>query len=406
MTMQEQSASNPFTHQLVNEKITQAVQILQEQQIDLWMTVVRETSAGGDPVLPFVLGHDVTWQSAFLITRSGERIAIMGHYDAENARKTGAYREVLPYHQAFSQPLRDTLQRLDPQHIALNYSTNDAHADGLSVGLYRLLQEYVQGTPFGERFISAERVIGALRGRKTASELERIEQAIKTTLAIFARTFTFMQAGMTEQAIGRFMHQCVAELGIETSWERANCPSVNSGPHSVIGHTGPGDIVVEPGHLLRFDFGVRQHEYCSDLQRIVYFLRPGESAAPEPVQKAFATVRHAIEAARAIMKPGVVGYTVDAVARKIITDAGYPEFLYATGHQLGRACHDGGGILGPRWERYGETPNQPLEAGQVYTIEPGVFVPEYGMLQLEEDVLVTETGAVYLGEPQTALILK
>lgn len=404
--MPEQLTSNTTTHQLVNEKMTQAVQILQEQNVDLWMTVVRETSAGGDPVLPFVLGHDVTWQSAFLITRQGERIAIMGHYDAENARKTGAYSEVLPYHQAFSQPLRETLQRLNPQQIALNYSTNDAHADGLSVGLYRLLQEYVQETPFGERFISAERVIGALRGRKTESELERIEQAIQTTLAIFARTFAFMQAGMTEQTIGQFMHHCVDELGVETSWERANCPSVNSGPHSVIGHTGPGDIVVEPGHLLRFDFGVRQNEYCSDLQRMVYFLRPGETGAPEPVQKAFTTVRHAIEAARAMMKPGVLGYEVDAVARNLITAAGYPEFLYATGHQVGRACHDGGGILGPRWERYGETPNQRLEAGQVYTIEPGIFVPGYGMLQLEEDVLVTESGAIYLGAPQTELILK
>lgn len=404
--MPEQHASNTTTHQLVNEKIRQAVQILQEQKVDLWMTVVRETSAGGDPVLPFVLGHDVTWQSAFLITRHGERIAIMGHYDAENARKTGAYREVLPYHQAFSQPLRETLQRLNPQQIALNYSTNDAHADGLSVGLYRLLQEYVQGTPFGERFTSAERVIGALRGRKTESELERIEQAIQTTLAIFARTFAFMQAGMTEQTIGHFMHQCVDELGLETSWERANCPSVNSGPHSIIGHTGPGAIVVEPGHLLRFDFGVRQNDYCSDLQRMVYFLRTGETKAPEPVQKAFATVRQAIEAARSLMKPGVLGYEVDAVARNIITAAGYPEFLYATGHQVGRACHDGGGILGPKWERYGETPNQRLEAGQVYTIEPGVFVPEYGVLQLEEDVLVTETGTIYLGEPQTELILK
>jgi Xaa-Pro aminopeptidase len=404
--MSNQQSTKETTYQLVNEKVEQAVQILQEQGVDLWLTLVRESAVGGDPVLPFVLGHDVTWQSAFLITRTGERIAIMGHYDAENARKSGAYKEVIPYHQAFSEPLRATLQRLNPQQIALNYSTNDAHADGLSVGLYRLLQEYLQGMPFAERFISAERVVGALRGRKTESELERIEEAINTTLTIFARTFDFVQAGMTEQQIGRFMHQCVAELGIDTSWEWANCPSVNSGPHSIIGHTGPGTIVVEPGHLLRFDFGVRQADYCSDLQRVIYFLRPGESQAPEPVQRAFATVRQAIEAARTMMKPGVLGYEVDALARQIITEAGYLEFLYATGHQLGRACHDGGGILGPRWERYGETPNQPLEAGQVYTIEPGVFVPEYGMLQLEEDVLVTETGAVYLGAPQTELLLR
>lgn len=404
--MQTQLLHSTTPYQIVTEKLEQAVQILQEQEIDLWMTVVRESSAGGDPMLPFVLGHDVTWQSAFILTRTGERIAIMGHYDAENARKSGAYTEVIPYHQAFSEPLRTLLQRLNPRQIALNYSTNDAHADGLSVGLYRLLQEQLQDTPFAARFISAERIIGALRGRKTESELERIEQAINTTLAIFARTIDFVQVGMTEQQIGRFMHQCVDELGIETSWERANCPAVNSGPHSIIGHTGPGALVIEPGHLLRFDFGVCQQEYCSDLQRMIYFLRPGESSAPAAVQQGFATLRHAIEAARAMMKPGVLGHAVDAVARQIVTDAGYAEYLYATGHQLGRACHDGGGILGPRWERYGETPNQPLEAGQVYTVEPGIFLPDYGVLQLEEDVLVTETGAVYLGAPQMALILK
>ena len=106
-------------YQLVNEKVEQAVQILQEQDVDLWLTLVRETSAGGDPVLPFVLGHDVTWQSAFLLTRNGERIAIMGHYDAENARKSGAYSEVVGYHHAFSEPLRATLQRLNPRQASI-----------------------------------------------------------------------------------------------------------------------------------------------------------------------------------------------------------------------------------------------------------------------------------------------
>ena len=120
---------------------------------------------------------------------------------------------------------------------------------------------------------------------------------------------------------------------------------------------------------------------------------------------AFATVRQAIEAARAAMRPGVLGKEIDAIARKVVTDAGYPEFLYATGHHLGRACHDGGGLLGPEWERYGDTPNRPLEAGHVYTVEPGLFVDGYGYMGLEEDVLVTDEGAIYLGAPQSEVIL-
>ena len=138
----------------------------------------------------------------------------------------------------------------------------------------------------------------------------------------------------------------------------------------------------------------------------MYFLRPDESAPPAAVQHGFDTIVAAIQAAVAAMKPGVLGKDVDAVARKVVTDAGYPEFKYATGHHLGRACHDGGGILGPEWERYGDTPNRPLEVGHVYTVEPGLFVPGYGYMGLEEDVLVTETGAVYLGAPQTELIVK
>ncbi|CAN5431723.1 Xaa-Pro peptidase family protein [soil metagenome] len=395
---------NAYT--LIQEKVDQAIGILQETSIDLWLTFVRETSAGGDPVLPFIYGHDATWQSAFILTRRGERIAIMGHFDAENARRSGAYSEVITYHEAFSQPLLEVLHRLNPQQIALNYSINDPHADGLSHGLYQLLENYLKGTPFGTRFISAETVINRVRGRKTESEIDRIETAIATTSAIYQQTFDYAQVGMTEQQIGQFMHARVQALGLTTSWESASCPAVNSGPDTPIGHSGPTTVVVQPGHLLHFDFGVRQNDYCSDIQRVVYFLREGESRAPAPVQQGFDTVVRAIQAAVAAMKPGVLGKQVDAVARKIITDAGYPEFKYATGHHLGRACHDGGGILGPEWERYGDTPNRPLEVGHVYTVEPGLFVPDYGYMGIEEDVVVTEHGAVFLGKPQTELILK
>jgi Xaa-Pro aminopeptidase len=80
--------------------------------------------------------------------------------------------------------------------------------------------------------------------------------------------------------------------------------------------------------------------------------------------------------------------------------------MYATGHHLGRTAHDGAGILGPEWERYGDTPNFPVEVGHVYTIEPGIHIPGYGYIGLEEDIVVTNNGAEYLSTPQTELIIK
>ena len=331
---------------LVQEKVTQSIAILNELKIDCWLTFARESAAGIDPVLPLIYGHHITWQSAFLLLRSGERIAILGRYDSDNARNCGAYDEVIGYDQGVSGPLLEVLRRFDPQQIALNYSANDAHADGLGHGLYRQLLAYWEGTPFAERVISAEPIITRLRGRKTAVEIERIRQAIRTTFELYNRTYEFADAGISERAIGAYMHEQMDALGLETSWERDSCPAVNAGPDTPIGHLGPGDTRVATGQLLHFDFGLRQDDYCSDIQRVMYFLAEGERQPPQPVQRAFETVTRAIQTAVDCMRPGVLGYEVDAVARKVITDAGYPEFRYATGHQVGRSAHDGGGEIG------------------------------------------------------------
>jgi len=88
-----------------------------------------------------------------------------------------------------------------------------------------------------------------------------------------------------------------------------------------------------------------------------------------------------------------------------VTEAGYSSFPHALGHQLGRVAHDGGALLGPLWEKYGDAPRQKLEAGQIFTIEPSLSVAGYGQLSLEEDVIMTGAGAKYLAEPQTEIIL-
>src|SRR5664279_4454647 len=83
---------------LILEKMNQAVAILNEKDIDLWLTFTRETSLGGDPIVPVIYGDGgLTWPSAILIHRNGERIIILGHFEAEIARATGAYTQVIPY---------------------------------------------------------------------------------------------------------------------------------------------------------------------------------------------------------------------------------------------------------------------------------------------------------------------
>lgn len=390
---------------LVQEKVKQAIGILNELGIDVWLTFVRETPASGDPVLPLIYGHELTWQSALILTRQGESIAILGSFEAETARRTGAYTTIVPYDEAISAPLKGTLHRLNPSQIAINYSRSDVLADGLSHGLYQVLLGYLEDTPWKDRLVSAEKLIGALRGRKTPDEVERIRKAIKTTAQIFRQVFSYAQPGMSEQQVYGFMQALVFEKKLGLAWEAQNCPIVNTGPDSVVGHVGPTDLKIQRGHMLHIDFGIVQEEFCSDIQRVAYFLKPGERRAPPSLQHGFDTVRDAIQAAIEAIKPGKPGVEIDGIARQIVTKAGYPEFKHALGHQLGRLAHDGAGIIGPKWEKYGSTPDYPLETGQVYTIEPSVSVPGFGLLGIEEDILVTEKGAELLGAPQTELIL-
>jgi Xaa-Pro aminopeptidase len=210
---------------------------------------------------------------------------------------------------------------------------------------------------------------------------------------------------MTEAQVAEFMHGQMKEFEVGFAWPRESNPTVNAGPFSPVGHSGPTDIRIEHGHLIHFDFGVKFEGYCSDIQRTAYVLREGETEAPKEVQRGFGVIRAAIESSRGAMKPGATGNSIDGIARGIVTDSGYPEFNYALGHQLGRVAHDGGALLGPLWEKYGDSPNQELESGQVFTIEPGLAVPGYGHLGLEEDVLITKDGAEYFHEPQREITL-
>jgi Xaa-Pro aminopeptidase len=301
--------------------------------------------------------------------------------------------------------LTNALREINPNKIAINYSINTATADGLSHGLYLQLMGYLKNTPFSERLVSSEPILNKLRGRKSNSEIESVKKSIEVTLDMFEKVGGFIKPGKSEKDVARFLLNLVEKKGVGLAWDPDHCPAVFTGPDTAGAHAGPTDRNVQPGHVLNIDFGVKIDGYCSDLQRSWYILKEGEQEAPEEVKKGFQVIFDSISMAADALKPGKTGYEIDTIAREYIVSQGYDEYSHALGHQIGREAHDGGGLLGPKWERYGSLPDIPVEKNQLFTIEPRLTIKDFGIATIEEIVVITEDGCEFLSNRQNEIFL-
>jgi len=391
---------------LIQEKVQQAVSLLQEYDIDCWVTFVRESGIMRDPMLDYLILSDVTWHSAFIVLRTGEAWAIVGQMDKQSVEDLGVYTNVLGFVESIKDHLLTTLEQLNPRTIAVNYSQTSEVCDGLTHGMYLTLKEMLTGIGLAsDRLVSSEKICSSLKARKTFYEIERITTAIGHTLEIFDLVTPYIRPGRTEKEIAAFMISEVEKRGLGFGWDKSHCPAVFTGPETAGAHYMPTDRTVERGHVLNMDFGVKFEDYVSDLQRTFYVLEEGESEAPTEVQKGFDTIVEAIRMAAAALKPGVQGVAIDKLARDFIVSRGYDEFPHGLGHQVGRFAHDGTALLGPPWEKYATKPFEAIEENMVFTIEPRLKVAGRGVVTMEEMVLVTASGAEFLSKPQTELIL-
>ena len=390
---------------ILKEKINQAVGILKEKDIDMWLTFVRESSVSKDPAMEMIVDANTTWPGAFIINRDGEAVAIVGSMEEGIFQKTGLFTKVISYLKSIREPLVEYIQKKNPSKIAINYSKNAVLADGITYGMFQVLTDYLSKTDFVKRFISSEEIISALRGRKSATEVALMKEAIKETLKIFDEVTHYMKPGMTEIDIANYVRKLYTERGFEAGWEEDHCPAVFAGPNPNGPHEGPSDKVITKGTVVNMDFGIKYKGYCSDLQRTWYILNDGETKAPAPVQKGFEVIRDSIQKVADAVKPGVKGVDMDTIARSYITQNGYPEYPHGLGHQVGKTVHDGVAGMFPAWERYGNAPFMELEEGQIFTIEPRLPIEGYGVSTIEEEVYITKNGCEFISPPQKELIL-
>ncbi|WP_206812745.1 aminopeptidase P family protein [Paradesulfitobacterium ferrireducens] len=240
------------------------------------------------------------------------------------------------------------------------------------------------------RLVSRPELVNHLRSVKEPSEIELIREAVRIADDAFSEILQFISVGQTEAEIALHLEFSMRQAG-------ASGPSFDfiaaSGWRSAMPHGVASSKKVQQGEFLTLDYGAIYQGYCSDITRTVCLGEPDEK------QRAlYDTVLAANRAGIAAVRPGLTGKEVDAAARKLIEDAGYGEYFgHGLGHSVGLAIHEGPN-LSPREERV-------LEPGMVVTVEPGIYLPDYGGVRIEDMVLVTEQGCEVLTKAPKDLII-
>jgi Xaa-Pro aminopeptidase len=233
----------------------------------------------------------------------------------------------------------------------------------------------------GPELIPVENLIAKFRMIKSADEVAAIRKAARIADDAFAHISGMIRPGMTEREIALEIDCFVRRNGAE---EVAFETLVAEGERSALPHAKPTDRQIREQEFVVLDFGARVDGYHSDITRTLLFGAPDERR-----QRVYDIVLEAQRRAIAAIKPGLQGSQVDAVARDYIAEQGYGEYFgHGLGHGLGLEIHDGR-ILTKKSEIV-------LRPGMIMTVEPGIYIPGWGGVRIEDDVLVTQRGSEVL----------
>ena len=226
--------------------------------------------------------------------------------------------------------------------------------------------------------VSATPVTAGCRAVKDAHELALMRHAAKVTLAAYEAAWRGLREGMTQDDFAALVSAAHTKLGY------AGGAGVQIGQYSALPHGSRTPQIVREGTILLIDGGCKVEGYSSDLSRTFVLGKP----TPK-MQQVFDIVHRAQSAALAAAKPGVPCEAVDAAARKVIADAGYgPDYRYFS-HRVGH----GMGMDGHEWPYLVRGNTLPLAPGMTFSDEPGIYIPgEFGV-RLEDDMVITESGA-------------
>jgi Xaa-Pro aminopeptidase len=225
-------------------------------------------------------------------------------------------------------------------------------------------------------------LIDGLRAVKDASEVAAIRASVALNDAAFGHLARALRGGHTEAELAWEAENFFRTHGAEAV---AFEPITVAGPNTAIPHAHPGDRRVGADELVLLDIGARLNGYCSDMTRTLCI-----DSLPPHLSEIWRVVLDAQAEAESRVRPGMTGREVDGIARGVIERHGFGErFVHGLGHGIGLEVHEPPWLIRSRGENV-------LEPGMVFSIEPGIYLPDVGGVRIEDLVLLTDTGAEVL----------
>src|SRR5215831_1534197 len=271
---------------ILRKKLRLIQKQMEKDEMDMWITFTREGNE--DPLAQDLRFGNLTWRSAAIIEKSGERTAIVGSLEAEAVEQRKLYDKVIGYGSEGAAPsLKQMVTKKSPKSIGINTSYDEGAADGLSVGMEKYLRTTLGS--YSKRLVSAEDLAITLRARLVPEEVELVKKAIRECEKIYDEVEGVIKPGKKDQEVHAYMNRLVRDRKLTTAWAQDHCPSVNVG-NNPAGHMGYHNVRIRQGDFVKLDFGVKREGYCSDIQRNYYV---GQGPIPNGVRKMFKTAREA-----------------------------------------------------------------------------------------------------------------
>ncbi|SLM30132.1 PepQ [Desulfamplus magnetovallimortis] len=310
-----------------------------------------------------------------IITSTDLLLATDSRYDTQASQEATLY-NVSCYKENISKELPLLLKSVNSRKVGLETSR-------LTVEIYDKIKTKLKEESPEIITSSADKFLKTLRIKKDNNEIEAIKKSLAISEQAFLKLRTIIHEDMTEKEAAWLLEKMIRENG-------ADCLSfptiVASGKNCALPHAIPGERKFNSNEPLLFDFGAKLKGYCSDTTRTIVIGEPDST-----FKEAYDTLFHAQKFAVEAIKPGIKCSEIDRVARDYIDNSKFTgRFGHSLGHGVGIAIHES-----PRLSKFDDTL---LEAGMVVTVEPGIYIPEWGGIRLENMICVTDEGSEVLNK--------